>query len=52
MKIKVFKERLLSVIREDVESFLNMLQGCQIIDISWIHADSYWHCIITYFVVE
>lgn len=51
MNVKVFKDRLLSCITYGVENFLNETKGIQILDITWIHVDSYWHCIITYFEV-
>lgn len=51
MNVKVFKGRVLYGVKWDVEEFLNKTKGIQILDISWIHADSYWHCIITYFEV-
>lgn len=51
-KLRIFKDRVLVKIKWDVEDFLNETKGIQILDISWVHADSYWHCIITYFEVE
>lgn len=51
MKVKVFKNRVLYSVKWGVEDFLNNTKEIQIIDITWIHADSYWHCIITYFEV-
>lgn len=51
MKVKFFKNRILYSVKWAVEEFLNKTEGIQILDITWIHADSYWHCIITYFEV-
>lgn len=50
--VQVIKERQLVKVKWEVMSFLDSAKGIQILDISWIHADSYWHCIITYFTVE
>lgn len=51
-KVKLFCSRNLVDIRYQVESFLNETNGIQILDITWTHANSHWHCIITYFEVE
>lgn len=52
-EVKVFKNRILYQVKWNVEEFLNNPEfHAQILDISWFHADSYWHCIITYFTVE
>ena len=50
--VQVFKDRLLTRIKWNVEDFLNEKKGIHILDITWMYVDSYWHCIITYFTVD
>lgn len=51
-KVKLFCSRNLVEIRNQVETFLNETNGIQILDITWVHANSHWNCIITYFIVD
>jgi hypothetical protein len=50
-KVKVFSDQMTIDVAGEVASFLNITQGIQILDISWIVKGRMTICILTYFEV-